>query len=194
MCQDSRSGSTESLKYFQKLPTYVSFVNINMYFCLCIWGHMYRAWEYSQLQIGWHRILRIFPKTTHAGLFCQYLSVSFLNIYVSFVIVMEYVHRVSEYSQLQIGWHGILKIFPKTTHVRLFRQYLQISFVNVHGVYVSCGGILPIADRVAWNERWGAGVETQKNVRGEIGGWGRVPFNETYAPSLSTIYDGAQVS
>ena len=40
-------------------------------------------------------------------------------------------------------------------------------------------------------ERWGAGVETQKNVRGEIGGWGRVPFNETYAPSLSTIYDWA---
>ena len=40
-------------------------------------------------------------------------------------------------------------------------------------------------------ERWGAGVETQKNGRGEIGGWGRVPFNETYAPSLSTIYDGA---
>ena len=25
-------------------------------------------------------------------------------------------------------------------------------------------------------ERWGAGVETQKNVRGEIGGWGRVPL------------------
>ena len=43
----------------------------------------------------------------------------------------------------------------------------------------------------AQRERWGAGVETQKNVRGEIGGWGRVPFNETYAPSLSTIYDGA---
>jgi len=40
-------------------------------------------------------------------------------------------------------------------------------------------------------ERWGAGVETQKNVRGEVGGWGRVPFNEPYAPSLSTIYDRA---
>ena len=40
-------------------------------------------------------------------------------------------------------------------------------------------------------ERWGAGVETQKNVRGEIGWWGRVPFNEPYAPLLSTIYDGA---
>ena len=41
------------------------------------------------------------------------------------------------------------------------------------------------------DERWGAGVETQKNVRGEVEGWGRVPFNEPYAPSLSTIYDGA---
>ena len=41
------------------------------------------------------------------------------------------------------------------------------------------------------DEAWGAGVETQKNVRGEIGEWGRVPFNEPYAPSLSTIYDGA---
>jgi len=41
------------------------------------------------------------------------------------------------------------------------------------------------------SERWGAGVETQKNVRRESGGWGRVPFNEPYAPSLSTIYDGA---
>ena len=40
------------------------------------------------------------------------------------------------------------------------------------------------------DERLGAGVETQKNVRGEIWGWGRVPFNEPYAPSLSTIYDG----
>jgi len=40
-------------------------------------------------------------------------------------------------------------------------------------------------------ERWGAGVETQKNVRGVFGGWGRVPFNETYAPSISTICDGA---
>ena len=43
-------------------------------------------------------------------------------------------------------------------------------------------------------ERWGAGVETQKNIRGEVGGWGWVPFNEPYAPLLSTIYDGASGS
>jgi len=46
-------------------------------------------------------------------------------------------------------------------------------------------------ERMPTEERWRAGVETQKNVRGEIGGWGRVPFNEPYAPSLSTIYNGA---
>jgi len=46
----------------------------------------------------------------------------------------------------------------------------------------------PFSPALEW---WGAGVETQKNVRGEIGGWGRVPFNEPYAPSLCTIYDGA---
>ena len=41
------------------------------------------------------------------------------------------------------------------------------------------------------DERWGAGVETQQNVWVQVGGWGRVPFNEPYALSLSTIYDGA---
>ena len=51
--------------------------------------------------------------------------------------------------------------------------------------------LLDVLNIMTVNERWGAGVETQKNVRGEIGGWGRVPFNETYVPSLSTIYDGA---
>ena len=51
-----------------------------------------------------------------------------------------------------------------------------------------CPGIIIY---MSHEERWGAGVETPKNVREEIGGWGRVPFNETYAPSLSTIYDGA---
>ena len=49
----------------------------------------------------------------------------------------------------------------------------------------------PYTIHVNGAERWGAGVETQKNVREEIGGWGRVPFNEIYAPSLSTIHDGA---
>jgi len=48
-----------------------------------------------------------------------------------------------------------------------------------------------LADCRSPRERWGAGVETQKNVREEIGGWGRVPFNEPYAPLLSTIDDGA---
>ena len=41
----------------------------------------------------------------------------------------------------------------------------------------------------AYTREVGAGVETQ--TLGVFGGWGRVPFNEPYTPSLSTIYDGA---
>ena len=66
--------------------------------------------------------------------------------------------------------------------------YFQLILCVVWGVAMH----LPFCLRMGCCvERWGAGVETQKNVRGEIGGWGRVPFNETYAPSFSTIYDGA---
>ena len=60
--------------------------------------------------------------------------------------------------------------------------YIQSSFACVQGSFSERGGNV---------ERWGPGVETQKIVRVEIGRWGRVPFNEPYAPSLSTIYDGA---
>ena len=51
-------------------------------------------------------------------------------------------------------------------------------------------GPVPTTHNDQSDEKWGAGVETQKNVRGVFGGWGRVPFDEPYAPSLSTIYDG----
>ena len=61
-----------------------------------------------------------------------------------------------------------------------------LQCVVVCCIAVHCGMCMPDL-----NERWGAGVETQKNVRGEIGGWGPVPFNEPYATLLSTIYDGA---
>jgi len=44
-------------------------------------------------------------------------------------------------------------------------------------------------------ERWGAGVETQKNVRGEVGGWGRVPFNELFVFGLpACVYGVAPIS
>ena len=70
------------------------------------------------------------------------------------------------------------------THV-----YVYIYICTFIYVCSNAGICIPVA--ITLDERWGAGVETQKNVRGEVGGWGRVPFNEPYAPSLSTIYDGA---
>ena len=56
-------------------------------------------------------------------------------------------------------------------------MYVSISMciISVSATTMTTLSLYPV------NERWGAGVETQKNVRGEIGGWGRVPFNEPYA-------------
>ena len=74
-------------------------------------------------------------------------------------------------------------------------SHICISYRHISDVYI----FTELLDPHLWiviyspqprNERWGAGVETQKKCTG-IGGWGRVPFNEPYAPSLSTIYDGA---
>ena len=67
---------------------------------------------------------------------------------------------------------------------RCYRQMFQ-TFIDVTD---TCHKSLKTLCNI---ERWGAVVETQKNVRGEIGEWGRVPFNGPYAPSLSTIYDGS---
>ena len=66
------------------------------------------------------------------------------------------------------------------------------SLTSRNSLSLSCSTHMACCStHIAHVERWGAGVETQKNVRGEIEGWGRVPFNEPYAPSLITICDGA---
>ena len=76
--------------------------------------------------------------------------------------------------------------------VLMLHTYAQIQHTSTYIQIQKKTLALPACSKsVGLAERWGAGVETQKNVRGEIGGWGRVPFNEPYAPSLSTIYDGA---
>ena len=79
--------------------------------------------------------------------------------------------------QCQIESVGSVRAIAATTLTLAFNLQDQCQFQCV--------------DSVRAIERWGAGVETQKNVLGVFGGWGRVPFNEPYAPSLSTIYDGA---
>ena len=91
------------------------------------------------------------------------------------------------------GWGGY-----SYTHIHDTLQHIEsvpvesvpVARVHVHA-WILTFSLLVQGETHPLHERWGAGVETQKYVRGEIGGWGRVPFNETYAPSLSTIYDGA---
>ena len=81
--------------------------------------------------------------------------------------------------------HACACVLCNTTHMCV----LYSTILYTHVCTLLCNRIYVCV--YSMGERWGAGVETQKNVRGEIGGWGRVPFNEPYAPSLSNIYDGA---
>ena len=94
-------------------------------------------------------------------------------------------------------------VFLQHSSVSATEPYSNAKESNIHaswGAAVCCSvlqcvavccSVLQCAKESNIHESWGAGVEIQKNVRGEIGGWGRVPFNEPYAPSLSSIYDGA---
>ena len=82
----------------------------------------------------------------------------------------------------------IVFFVKQNIYILLHACSATVRLVHSWAVMCMCG---MCAHYVYVWERWGAGVETQKNVRGEVWGWGRVPFNEPYAPSLSTIYDGA---
>ena len=96
--------------------------------------------------------------------------------------------RISIYVLVQSKYHMVC-LHECRGHVHPLRPRLpQSECVAVCCSVLQC---VDVSARYIDHERWGPGVETQKNVRGEIGGWGRVPFNEPYAPSLSTIYDGA---
>ena len=73
-----------------------------------------------------------------------------------------------------------------------FKKACSVEFVQFGNLDAEVRNLdADVHNSLSSGERWGAGVETQKNVRGEVGGWGRVPFNEPCAPSLSSIYDGA---
>ena len=90
-----------------------------------------------------------------------------MSVYISthmymFTYVRVYIHICSHFTSTSHQQSRLLKLFLKS-QMHCVRTFM----CDMH-------------------ERWGPGVETQKNVRGEIGGWGRVPFNEPYAPSLST--------
>jgi len=52
----------------------------------------------------------------------------------------------------------------------------RIALTTLAAPIIESGEIRVFVHEPQQCERWGAGVETQKNVRGEIGGWGRVPL------------------
>jgi len=88
---------------------------------------------------------------------------------------------------------NVCRAAPELSSEQFLESHLSLNLLHKMTKWLSFENFSLAAEGccAAPDERWGAGVETQKNVREEIGGWGRVPFNEPYAPPLSTIYDGA---
>jgi len=161
---------------------------MHMYLCLCtclctciyvyahVYAHQLRGSRREMPQISRYRCIHTHVHPILANIlsiFCQF----FVNIWYWHAIL----HGVSTLCRLP----KLLGLFSKKNPiiVGLFGKRNLVIWRSIK--------IYHPTHRNTRNERWGAGVETQKNVRGVFKGWGRVPFNETYAPSLSTIYDEA---
>ena len=113
-----------------------------------------------------------------------------MSVYCSNVSVYSSNVSVLQSSNVRIPQMSVycspqMSEFLKCQCIAVCGSVLQCVAFSI--MIVSCGKF----SGLTLHDKWGAGVETQKNVRGEVEGWGRVPFNEPYAPSLSTIYDGA---
>ena len=104
-----------------------------------------------------------------------------LHMYILYIYIM-YIYTSAEHIYIHI-------VYVHTVHIHPCRAACRAAATQSMYIYIYMYTYVYFL--LAYYERWGAGVETQKNVRREIGGWVRVPFNEPYAPSLSTIYDGA---
>ena len=131
-------------------------------------------------------------KYRHCSQQCRYLiqiwlSLSYIDMALSNVDIP---YRYGSRSLIQI-WLSAMQISHIDMALAFSYRYGSRALIQI---WLLICDIDHAPSKVNLRERWGAGVETQKNVRGEIGGWGREPFHENYAPSLSTIYDGAQVS
>jgi len=153
----------------------------------------------SQCDRAVERILEITRSLSSRNTFCffkEYLLflqvVRFLSSSNTIVVWNEYVQQFHVFTVASMNhsshpWKSHISLLQKSP----IKETILPKIASIISVILSL--LLPyfLSLVPSHHERWGAGVETQKNVRGVFGGWGRVPFNEPYAPSLSTIYDGA---
>jgi len=87
-------------------------------------------------------------------------------------------------------WHDSL-ICVTCGHATFFFVFFHMWTTYVTRPYVIW--LIRVWDMTHSYTTWEVGGwgRDPKKCTGRDWGWGQVPFNETYAPSLSTIYDGA---
>jgi len=148
---------------------YISVHTCTCTFARCRWADD-NSWEIEVMRSWGHEYIYLYIYTGRYKYACMYM-------YMCMYMLLK--RQMSRWQLMRNWGDEVMRSWEDekmSTHEKMRRWADDNSWSHL---LMSC------------HERWGAGVETQKNVRGEIGGWGRVPFNETYAPSLSTIYDGA---
>jgi len=151
--------------------------------CVAVWHMSTSAWAPSLHHLGdlrrlWFRIALCCSVLQRVAAYCS--------------VTNEYTSSQSALPQGVQITHFSYSFSDSKRHTGSWGQHRKKKpEIKLHLTILVHADTSDLADCRSPRERWGAGVETQKNVREEIGGWGRVPFNEPYAPLLSTIYDGA---
>jgi len=180
------------------------YIHLYIYMCICIYIYIYM---YVYIYIHLCQCIHMYVTS---GCVSSWENISHTlsaqNLYTHIQIHM-YIYT-SNFVDVFMGmWHIFIQSIALNIYIYVYLYmyiYLYMYVYKHMFIYVSicvdvyiciylcrCIYTYMRTALVSCSERWGAGVETQKIVRREIWGWGRVPFNETYAPSLSTIYDGA---
>ena len=188
------------------------YTNIHVYVYVYIYIDRYTYVNlYMYAYIPTHKRVMVHVQTSQIYMcICIYIHIS-IKIYIYVHTYIQNIHTTIQiymstfkyiYTHKQTSNHTRTRVIVHTRNFTPLRHYfpcimahLQMRHGHIH-VSIYMGHIYNaitcfLHHMVLSNERWGAGVETQENVREEIGGWGRVPYNEPYAPLLSTIYDGA---
>ena len=204
------------MDYYWKKSFKCTYINIHLYECVCVCfdtleyplcDHCYskkNVYEYIYMYIYiyiylsmgvclWHAWIAFAPQLVlqnsqkSAVQLPSIVSVSFTVPFCSvFPLLWGFLCMRS------LRFVGSLKLYVSFAQYRFFyRALLQKRPVIWRSLRIEASPYCLSALQYFFVREVGGWGRDPKKCTGRGWGWGRVPFNEPYAPSLSTIYDGA---